>query len=97
VEDISDSDLQALTRNDLRSLRRISLSYGVSDQGLAYLRQASCLSWLGYENSRIGDEGLKAIGQLSGLRHLFLNIHDQRLEDHSLSANGLKHLANLSC
>lgn len=97
VEDVSDRDLQALTSSDLRSLRRVALSYRVGDEGLTCLRQASCLSWLGYENLRIGDGGLKAIGQLRGLRHLLLNIQDQRVEDLSLSASGLKHLGNLSC
>jgi Leucine-rich repeat (LRR) protein len=96
VEDISDRDLQALTPSDLRALRRVSL-IGVGDKGLACLRQASCLSWLGYEGLHIGDEGLKAIGQLRGLRHLLLDIQDQRVEDRSISASGLKHLGNLSC
>lgn len=96
VEDLSDRDLQALTENDRRLLKRVGIRYGVSDEGLAWLRGATELCSLAYENFSIGDRGLENLGQLKGLNRLYIRLDDKG-RDGSFSTSGIKRLGQLSC
>lgn len=89
--DITDTDLEALSKTRLPNLQNIGLKSNrrVTDRGLAHL-SGLILASLGLEYcTGITDEGMKSVGQIKGLKYLYL-------DGISITDEGLKHLYPLA-
>ena len=89
LSDTPTTDAGMVVVGKITSLEVLSLSAGVSDEGLAQLKNLTNLRWLSTGDRGVTDKGLACLAALTNLEYLCL-------EGAQVSDGGLIHLKNMS-